>query len=152
VLLATKRVEPNQRDPTPRESGWSKVSEMGATSTSWTLPASQAATERPLVASERSLAAALGRCGSLVHRSVLFVDAGAGLPAEAMLLARREGARVTALVASPEAQRALDAGAELVLDPARTDPAWYRGAWSVIVDPYGRMGFRHARPSAPSIA
>jgi NADPH:quinone reductase-like Zn-dependent oxidoreductase len=120
---------------------------MGPSSTSWTFPATQAPARSPAT-DGRTIAAALGRCGPLFRRSVLFVDdEGAGLPAEAVGLARREGARVTALSAAAQAQRSLEAGAELVLDPARTDPAWYRGAWSVIVDPAGKMGFRHARES-----
>lgn len=125
-MLVTTSNEPIlARDRTPRGSGRSKGSDMGP----------------------KTIAAALGRCGPLFHRSVLFVDEGVGLPAEAVGLARREGARVTALSAAAQSQRSLEAGAELVLDPARTDPAWYRGAWSVIVDPAGKMGFRHARES-----
>jgi NADPH:quinone reductase-like Zn-dependent oxidoreductase len=114
-------------------------------STSWTLPAA-GTTDLPVAADSWPVAAALDRCGPLLHRSVLFVDAGDGLPVEAVRLARREGARVTALSSAAQAQLLAD-GAELVLDPARTDPAWYRGAWSVIVDPAGKLGFRHALPS-----
>lgn len=115
-------------------------------STSWTLPAARTAT-LPDAPDGCPLRAALVRCGSLFHRSVLFVDAGDGLPLEAVRFARREGARVTALSVTERTEQALEDGAELVLDPARTDPAWYRGAWSVIVDPAGRMGFRHALES-----
>ena len=39
------------------------------------------------------------------------------------------------------------AGAEVILDPERTDPTWYRGAWSVNVDPKGAIGFRRAMAS-----
>jgi NADPH:quinone reductase-like Zn-dependent oxidoreductase len=119
---------------------------MNPSSFSWTLPALRSA-DRPLVAVERRLGEALGRCGPLLRRSVLFVDDGAGVPTEAVGFARREGARVTTLSAASGAERARNAGAEFVLDPERTDPAWYRGAWSVIVDPAGKMGFRRARPS-----
>lgn len=119
---------------------------MSPSSFSGILPAPQAL-DRPLVEGERTVPAALGRCGPLFRRSVLFVDDGRGVPREAVILARREGARVTTLSPASHAQRARDAGAEVVLDPERTDPTWYRGAWSVIVDPAGRIGFRRARPS-----
>lgn len=100
-------------------------------------------------APERSaVAAALGRCGSLFRRSVLVVDSSTEVGGwEALRLARSEGARVTALCPAERASEAQDAGAEVVLDPARTDPTWYRGAWSVIVDPAGEIGYRRARRS-----
>jgi NADPH:quinone reductase-like Zn-dependent oxidoreductase len=119
---------------------------MGTTSISWILPSLRTADLRSAT-DEHAVAAALGRCGPLFRRSVLFVDGGAGLPAEAMRLARGEGARVTALSPAGAAQRARDAGAQIVLDPEQTDPTWYRGAWSVIVDPGGTIGFRRAEPS-----
>jgi hypothetical protein len=93
------------------------------------------------------VAAALVRCGPLFRRSVLFVDAGEGPSAEALRLARGEGAHVTAFCPPERAAEARDAGAEVVLDPGRTDPTWYRGAWSVIVDPAGAIGFRRASGS-----
>jgi hypothetical protein len=51
---------------------------------------------------------------------------------------------VTALCAPERARDAREAGAETVMDPARQDPTWYRGAWSVIFDPAGRIGFGRA--------
>jgi hypothetical protein len=30
------------------------------------------------------------------------------------------------------------------MDPERQDPTWYRGAWTVIYDPAGRLGFARA--------
>jgi NADPH:quinone reductase-like Zn-dependent oxidoreductase len=51
---------------------------------------------------------------------------------------------VTALCPAEHAAEARAAGADAILDPARTDPTWYRGAWSVIVDPAGAIGFRRA--------
>ena len=66
---------------------------------------------------------------------------------EALRLARSQGATVTALCPSAQATEAKANGAEAVLDPSRTDPTWYRGAWSVIVDPEGRIGFRRAMAS-----
>jgi hypothetical protein len=97
------------------------------------------------------LAEALMRCGPLFRRSVLVVDAVEGDGLEAIRVARGEGARVTALCRPEHAREARSAGADVVLDPSRTDPTWYRGAWSVIVDAGGRIGFRRAEPSlAPS--
>jgi NADPH:quinone reductase-like Zn-dependent oxidoreductase len=88
---------------------------------------------------------ALGRCRPLFRRSVLVVDPSAGTGREALELARSEGARVTVLCPPLQAPEARDAGADFVLDPTRTDPTWYRGAWAVIVDPAGALGYRRAR-------
>jgi len=52
---------------------------------------------------------------------------------------------VTVLCPPLQAAVARDAGADFVLDPTRTDPTWYRGAWAVIVDPSGALGYRRAR-------
>jgi len=54
---------------------------------------------------------------------------------------------VTALCRADQATEAKAAGAEVTLDPERTDPTWYRGAWSVIVDTKGEIGFRRAMAS-----
>lgn len=105
------------------------------------------AADRSTVAGQSPVVAALVRCGPLFRRSVLFVDAGEGPSVEAVRLARGEGARVTALCPLERAAEARAAGAEFVLDPRRTDPTWYRGAWSVIVDPEGTIGFRRASRS-----
>jgi NADPH:quinone reductase-like Zn-dependent oxidoreductase len=58
--------------------------------------------------------------------------------------AREQGALVTALCEPERAQEAREAGADAVMDPARQDPTWYRGAWTVICDPAGLIGFRRA--------
>jgi NADPH:quinone reductase-like Zn-dependent oxidoreductase len=54
---------------------------------------------------------------------------------------------VTALCAPDGAQDAWEAGADAVMDPERQDPTWYRGAWTVIYDPDGRIGFARAARS-----
>lgn len=51
---------------------------------------------------------------------------------------------VTALCPLEEAQDARGAGADTIMDPERQDPTWYRGAWTVIYDPDGRIGFARA--------
>jgi hypothetical protein len=33
------------------------------------------------------------------------------------------------------------------MNPERQDPTWYRGAWSVIYDPAGRIGYARAAHS-----
>ena len=95
---------------------------------------------------ERALALWLERGRRLGSTSALFVDPR---PSDRRLLrlARDHGARVTALCAADRAADACAGGAEFVMDPRVTDPTWYRGAWSVIVDPDGRLGFRRARPA-----
>jgi hypothetical protein len=121
---------------------------MGTFTSSW-----DAATSGALhsLVGTKGLAEALMRCGPLFRRSVLVVDAGEGDALELIRLARGEGARVTALCRPEHAHEARCAGADVVLDPSRTDPTWYRGAWSVIVDAGGRFGFHRAEPSlAPS--
>ena len=112
----------------------------------WILPVPQAARRSP-AAAESPVAAALGRCRPLFRRSVLVVGPAQGGSWEALRLARDEGACVTALCPAEQATEAKAAGAEVILDPARTDPTWYRGAWSVIVDPTGGIGFRRAMAS-----
>jgi hypothetical protein len=116
---------------------------MGFSSLTWTLPADHASETE---GSEREVVRALARCRAAGPTSVLFVEPG---PAEAGLLrrVREEGARVTVLCAEGRQLEALENGADFVMDPRRTDPTWYRGAWSVIVDPGRRFGFRRARPS-----
>ena len=118
---------------------------MGFTSLTWPLPSAREA-GADTSACERAVALALDRRGALGTTSVLFVDPG---PAEAAALrrVRDEGARVTALCAVGRELEARAAGAEFVIDSRRTDPTWYRGAWSVIVDPAGRLGFRRAQAS-----
>ena len=112
----------------------------------WVLPVPQAA-DRSAAASESPVAAALGRCRPLFRRSVLVVAPAEGGGWEAVRFARDQGARVTALCPAEQATEARAAGADVILDPARTDPTWYRGAWSVIVDPAGGIGFRRAMAS-----
>jgi NADPH:quinone reductase-like Zn-dependent oxidoreductase len=119
---------------------------MGPSSFAWSLTAPQAA-DHSAVATEAPVAAALRRCPSLFRRSVLVVAPAERGGWEAVRLARDEGARVTALCPADQATDARAAGAEVVLDPARVDPTWYRGAWSVIVDATGGIGFRRAMPS-----
>ena len=51
---------------------------------------------------------------------------------------------VTALCSPDRAQDAWEAGADAVMDPERQDPTWYRGAWTVIYDPAGRIGYARA--------
>jgi len=119
---------------------------MSLSSLSWTLPVPQAAS-RAAAAARSPVAAALGRCRPLFRRSVLVVAPAEGGSWEALRLARDEGACVTALCSAEQATEARAAGADVVLDPARTDPTWYRGAWSVIVDPAGGIGFRRAMAS-----
>lgn len=111
---------------------------------SWALPQLSSLST---VASESPVAAALGRCRPLFQRSVLVVDPAEGGGWEALRLAREQGACVTALCRADQATEAKAAGADVVLDPARTDPTWYRGAWSVIVDPAGEIGYRRAAHS-----
>jgi len=119
---------------------------MSLSSLPWVLSSPQAA-DRPAVASESPVAAALGRCRPLFRRSVLVVAPAEGGGWEALSLARDQGACVTALCRADQATEARAAGADVVLDPARTDPTWYRGAWSVIVDTAGGIGYRRAARS-----
>ena len=118
---------------------------MGSNSSSWTLLLPRVAGRASRGAP--SLVVALGECRPLFRRSVLVVDPAEGGGFEAVRFARAEGACVTALCPAGQAAEARTAGADVVLDPARTDPTWYRGAWSVIVDPAGEIGFRRAMPS-----
>lgn len=97
-------------------------------------------------AGERALALALERGRRLGSTSALFVDPGPG-DRRLLRLARDLGARVTALCSPERAADACERGAEFVMDRRHTDPTWYRGAWSVIVDPDGRLGFLRARPA-----
>jgi NADPH:quinone reductase-like Zn-dependent oxidoreductase len=119
---------------------------MSLPSLPWVLPAHQAA-DRPAAASESPVASALGRCRPLFRRSVLVVAPADGSGWEALRLARDQGACVTALCRADQATEAKAAGADVILDPERTDPTWYRGAWSVIVDPAGEIGYRRAARS-----
>jgi NADPH:quinone reductase-like Zn-dependent oxidoreductase len=115
---------------------------MGSTLFSWALAGSReapGASDGPV--------AALGRLPSLFRRSVLVVAASGDEGWEALRLARSREAWVTALCPTEQAARAREAGAEFVLDPARTDPTWYPGAWAVIVDPASRIGYARARRS-----
>jgi hypothetical protein len=120
---------------------------MGLSSFSWTVPLPRAA-DRSTTVSESAVAAALGRCRPLFRRSVLvFVAPTERDGWEAVRVASGQGARVTALCPVERATEARAAGAEVVMDPVRTDPTWYRGAWCVIVDPAGGIGFRRAMPA-----
>jgi NADPH:quinone reductase-like Zn-dependent oxidoreductase len=117
---------------------------MSASSFSWTLPQVSGLST---VASESPVTAALDRCRPLFRRSVLVVAPAERGGLEAVRVASQQGARVTALCSAEQAVVARAAGAEMILDPERTDPTWYRGAWSVIVDPVGGIGFRRAMAS-----
>jgi NADPH:quinone reductase-like Zn-dependent oxidoreductase len=119
---------------------------MSLSSLSWALPGSRAA-GRTIAVPGSPIAVALVRCMPLLHRSVLVVASGERGQWEAVRLAREDGGCVTALCPADQAGEAKAAGADVVLDPARTDPTWYRGAWSVIVDPGASIGFRRARAS-----
>jgi len=114
---------------------------MALSSLSWAIPQG---VDHPAVTNESPVAAALDRCRPLFRRSVLVVAPPGDGGWEALRLARDQGACVTALCPAEQATEARAAGAEVILDPARTDPTWYRGAWSVIVDPAGGIGFRRA--------
>jgi hypothetical protein len=118
---------------------------MGIPSLTWTLPTHRGS-RTEVGARERDVVRALVRCRAAGRTSVLFVEPG---PAEAGLVTRvrAAGACVTVLCAEGRRLEALENGADFVMDPRRTDPTWYRGAWSVIVDPGRRFGFRRARPS-----
>jgi NADPH:quinone reductase-like Zn-dependent oxidoreductase len=122
------------------------MSEMGPSIASWALPVPQASA-RSAVAGASPVSTALGRCRPLFRRSVLVVAPAEGSGWEALRLAKEQGATVTALCPAERAPEARAAGADVILDPARTDPTWYRGAWSVIVDPAGAIGFRRAMAS-----
>lgn len=122
------------------------MSDMGLPSVPWVLPAPEAG-ERQAAASESPVAAALGGCRPLYRRSVLVVAPSQSGGWEAIRFAKEQGACVTVLCPAEQATDAKAAGADAILDPARTDPTWYRGAWSVIVDPAGGIGFRRAMAS-----
>jgi NADPH:quinone reductase-like Zn-dependent oxidoreductase len=117
---------------------------MSTSSFSWSLPHVSGLST---IASESPITAALGRCRPLFRRSVLVVAPAERGGLEAVRVASEQGARVTALCSAEQAVAARAAGAEVTLDPARTDPTWYRGAWSVIVDTKGEIGFRRAMAS-----
>jgi hypothetical protein len=106
------------------------------------LPPSIAAA-RAWLASDR-VASALDRCGPLFRRAVLVVSPGNPGAWSILRRAKEQGALVTALCEPERAQDAREAGADAVMDPARQDPTWYRGAWTVIYDPAGLIGFRRA--------
>jgi hypothetical protein len=110
---------------------------MSLPSLPWVLPVPQAA-DRPAAASESPVASALGRCRPLFRRSVLVVAPDEGGGWEAVRIASRQGARVTALCGAEQATEARAAGAEVILDPERTDPTWYR----VYVTPSARPSER----------
>lgn len=119
---------------------------MNPSSFSWALPI-PGAVERSTAANGSPVAAALERCRPLFRRSVLVVAPAMRGGWEAVRIARDQGARVTAVCLAEQAGEARAAGAEVILDPARTDPTWYRGAWEVIVDTTGGIGFRRAMAS-----
>jgi NADPH:quinone reductase-like Zn-dependent oxidoreductase len=120
---------------------------MGPSSISWSVATPHRVAYGSTLVSECPVAAALGRCRPLFRRSVLVVAPAERGGWEAVRTARDQGARVTALCPAEQADEARAAGAEVILDPARTDPTWYRGAWSVIVDTTGGIGFRRAMAS-----
>lgn len=88
----------------------------------------------------------LACCGPLFKRAVLVVPRS---PADGWVVrqAKSAGAMVTVLCGPERAQDAKDEGADAVMDPERQDPTWYRGAWTVIYDPAGRIGFARAARS-----
>ncbi len=91
--------------------------------------------------------AALRLCGSLFRKAVLVVPPGRSGGWSVLRQAKEAGAMVTALCAPDRAQDAREAGADAVMDPERQDPTWYRGCWTVIYDPAGRIGFARAARS-----
>lgn len=86
-------------------------------------------------------------CGPLFRRAVLVVSRDGPIGSSVLRQAKEAGAMVTALCAPERAQDAWDAGADAVMDPQRQDPTWYRGAWTVIYDPAGQIGFARAARS-----
>ena len=111
-------------------------------SISWTAPV--AASDWP---EERREAAFLRLCGSLHRRAVLVVPQDAPGGWSVLRQAKQAGAMVTALCSPGWAEDAREAGADAVMDPERQDPTWYRGAWTVIYDPAGRIGYTRAARS-----
>jgi hypothetical protein len=92
-------------------------------------------------------AVVLRACGSLFRRAVLVVPREGAGAWSVLREARAAGAMVTVLCAPERAQDAWAAGADAVLDPERQDPTWYRGAFTLIYDPAGRIGFSRAARS-----
>jgi hypothetical protein len=86
----------------------------------------------------------LRSCGPLFRRAVLVVPRDHASGWSVLRQAKAAGAMVTALCSPDRAQDAWEAGADAVMDPQRQDPTWYRGAWTVIYDPAGRIGFVRA--------
>jgi hypothetical protein len=113
-----------------------------AQSFSWTAPV--AANEWPVEGRETAF---LRLCGPLYRRAVLVVPQDASGGWSVLRHAKDAGAMVTALCAPDRAQDAWEAGADAVMDPERQDPTWYRGAWTVIYDPAGRIGYARASRS-----
>jgi hypothetical protein len=94
--------------------------------------------------------AVLRLCGPLFRRAVLVVAPGRSSGWSVLRQAKAAGAMVTALCPPDLAQDAWQAGADAVMDPERQDPTWYRGAWTVIYDPAGRIGYARAARSLDS--
>ena len=113
-----------------------------AESFSWVTPV--AANEWPEAGPETAF---LRLCGPLFRRAVLVVPQDPSGGWSVLRRAKEAGAMVTALCARDWAQDAWEAGADAVMDPERQDPTWYRGAWTVIYDPAGRIGFARAARS-----
>jgi NADPH:quinone reductase-like Zn-dependent oxidoreductase len=113
-----------------------------AVSFSWAAPV--AVNKWPAESQETAF---LSLCGSLVRRAVLVVPHDASGGWSVLRQAKEAGAMVTALCAPDRAQDAWQAGADAVMDPERQDPTWYRGAWTVIYDPAGRIGYARASRS-----
>jgi NADPH:quinone reductase-like Zn-dependent oxidoreductase len=88
--------------------------------------------------------AVLRVCGSLLRKGVLVVPRGRSGGWSVLRRAKAAGAMVTALCPRERARDAKLAGADVVMDPERQDPTWYRGAWTLIYDPAGRIGFARA--------
>ncbi len=113
-----------------------------AESFSWTAPVG--ANEWPAESQETAF---LRLCGSLFRRAVLVVPQDASRGWSVLRQAKEAGAMVTALCVPDRARDAWEAGADAVMDPKRQDPTWYRGAWTVIYDPAGRIGYARASRS-----
>jgi hypothetical protein len=109
---------------------------------SWAAPVT--ANEWPDVGRETAF---LRLCGPLFRRAVLVVPRDPSLGWSVLRQAKAVGAMVTALCSPDRAQDAWEAGADAVMDPERQDPTWYRGAWTVIYDPAGRIGYARAARS-----
>lgn len=95
----------------------------------------------PLAVDDGPGTQALRRCGPLQRKGVLVVDPDGHGGWTMLRAAKAAGALVTVLCPGEMAELARSAGADVVMDAARQDPAWYGGAWTLIYDPAGRLGY-----------